>query len=505
VVPTGHRAAGPSYVLCPGARRPVPPGCGRCCRQTERKGSSVVNATGGGLSRVTIVAPQTRIDLALPSDVPLIDLLPTVLRYAGEHLADDRAGREGWVLSRLGGPALDSDRSPEQLEVRDGELIYLRPRGADLPEPVFDDVVDAVATATQDRVGRWQPATSRLFGLAAGVVTLLAGAVMVLFAGPPQLASAVVGLGTAVVGLAAAIVLARAVGDSRTGVVFAVVALVYSGVGGLLILAGDSELTELGAPHVLVAGIAVMVVSAIATVGVADGVAVFVGSSVAALALCLGAVVCLAWRATPASAAAVVVTLVFAAVPLLPMISYRLAGLPIPSVPTAAEDLKTDVETVQGARVLALSDRSDEFLAGFLSALGLTAVCASLALTITGGLAGVVLASVLGLLMLVRARWFIGIRQRLPLLIGGALGLGVVTVDRFLAASQTVRLSVGLGTVLVVAVLTIAYAVVGSARRRSPIWGRLLDIVEMVLVLAVVPLALWATGLYGWIRTISER
>ena len=36
----------------------------------------------GGLSRITIVAPRTRMDLALPSDVPLADLLPTLLRYA---------------------------------------------------------------------------------------------------------------------------------------------------------------------------------------------------------------------------------------------------------------------------------------------------------------------------------------------------------------------------------------------------------------------------------------
>lgn len=464
----------------------------------------MANATGGGLSRVTIVAPQTRIDLALPSDVPLVDLLPTVLGYAGERLADDPTARNGWVLSRLGGPALDPDHSPAQLEVRDGELLYLRPRGADLPEPIFDDVVDAVATATQDRVGRWQAGTSRIFSLATGVVTLMAGAVMVLFAGPPQVPPALVGLGTATAALAVAIVLSRALGDSRTGVVFAGVALLYGGVGGLLIIAGDRTLGELGSPHVLVAGVVVLVISSIATVGVADGVAVFLASSVAAVALCLGAVICLSLGATPASAAAVVSTLAFAAVPALPMFSYRLAGLPIPSIPMGPEELKTDVETVQGTRVLALSERSDAFLAGLLSALAAIGVFASFALTLTGGLAGVLLAAVLGLLMLTRARWFIGIRQRLPLLIGGVVTLGVVIVDRFLAAGQALRLSVGLGTVLVVAVLTIVYAMVGSARRRSPMWGRALDLVEVLFILAVVPLALWASGLYEWVRTIRE-
>ena len=42
-----------------------------------------------GLARVTISAPQRRVDVALPEHVPLAELLPEVLRHAGEGLADD--------------------------------------------------------------------------------------------------------------------------------------------------------------------------------------------------------------------------------------------------------------------------------------------------------------------------------------------------------------------------------------------------------------------------------
>ena len=42
-----------------------------------------------GLARVTISAPQRRVDVALPEQVPLAELLPEVLRHAGEGLADD--------------------------------------------------------------------------------------------------------------------------------------------------------------------------------------------------------------------------------------------------------------------------------------------------------------------------------------------------------------------------------------------------------------------------------
>jgi hypothetical protein len=59
----------------------------------------------GGLSRVTIVAPRSRVDVALPSDVPLADLLPTLLGFAGTATEESR---HGWTLSRLGSGELDS-------------------------------------------------------------------------------------------------------------------------------------------------------------------------------------------------------------------------------------------------------------------------------------------------------------------------------------------------------------------------------------------------------------
>jgi ESX secretion system protein EccD len=200
----------------------------------------------------------------------------------------------------------------------------------------------------------------------------------------------------------------------------------------------------------------------------------------------------------------VVATCAFASVPALPMLSYRLAGLPIPSIPTDPEDLKSDTETVAGSHVLALSERADEFLGGMLGALAVIGGCAALALALTGGRPGMALSAVLGLLMLTRARWFISRRQRLPLLVAGVFALGVDGIVGFAAADQVLRLSVGVGSVLAVAAVIIAYAVTGSTKRRSPMLGRTLDIFETILILAVVPLAVWVSGLYDWIRSIRE-
>lgn len=462
-------------------------------------------ASGGlGVSRVTIVAPNTRVDLALPTDVALADLLPTVLRYAGEDLADDPSARHGWMLSRMSGAPLPVDQSPAQLDVRDGEVLYLRPRGSEFAEPIFDDVVDAVATSTHERAGRWRAATTRRFGLTVGVIILAVGVVMVLFSGPPQLPAALVGLAVGPALLVVAAVLSRLSGDSIAGVVFAVVALAYLGTGGLLLFLGDRPLTDLSASDALVAGGAVLLGSAVGTYTVAGGVGVFMTSTLAAVGLCVGALIGLIFGATPAAAAAVVATLALAALPGVPLASYRLAGLPVPSVPTDPAELKTDTDLVDGRRVLALSERADQLLGGMLGAVAVIGAVATVPLTATGGTAGAALSAALGLFLLLRARSFISRRQRLPLLIAGVFALGVDVTGAFLAANQLLRLTVGVGGTLALSAIVIAYAVAGAGRKRSPMWGRTLDIVETVVILAIVPLAVWSSGLYDWIRTIRE-
>jgi type VII secretion integral membrane protein EccD len=458
----------------------------------------------GGLSRVTIVAPHSRVDLALPANVPLADLLPTLLRYAGADLADDGVTRGGWMLSRLGGVALDSARTAAQLDIRDGELLYFTPRAQAAPEVVFDDVVDAVATGTQQRGGRWRAANARRFALTLGVLALAGGALVVLAAGPPQLPGALIGLGVAAALVITALVLSRAMGNSRAGVVFGLVGLAYGGIGGLLVLAGDRSLAHLTAANVLVAGGALAVYASLAAVAVADATPLFLAAAGLGLAVCLGGLVCLVFSGTPAAGAAIVFTLAFALLPGSPMLAYRLAKLPIPTVPNDPEELRTDATVVDGKRVLAQSERADEFLSAMLGWVSVVGLGAAVVLAIGHSIADLVLCAVLALLLLIRARWFLGLTQRLPLLIAGAAGLGAVAAAGFLHTSALERLTVVLGALIVIAVISIGYALAGGGRQASPVWGRTLDILETTLIVSVVPLAIWVCGLFHWIRALKS-
>lgn len=456
----------------------------------------------GGLSRVTIVAPRTRMDLALPSDVPLADLLPTLLRYAGEDLADQGARHGGWSLTRLGGQPLDGGHTPSQHGIRDGEVLYFNPRNAAAPEVVFDDVVDAVATATNRRPGGWQVATTRKFSMLFASGALLGGAAVALFAGPPQLPGALVALLVAIGTLITATVLSRAAGDSTTGSVLALVSLVYAAVGGLLLLAGDRPLEALSTPHVLMAATALVIFGAVSALAVGDRAPLFFGATAIGAAIGLGAMLCIAFGMSAAAAAAVLATVAFAALPALPMTAYRLARLPIPSIPTGPEDLKTDTETFDSRQVLSLSERADQFLTSLLWTVSLVVLGGEVILALDGRLPAVLLCAVLALLSMLRARPFIGRAQRFPVLAAGSLGLGLAAAATFGPAPVLIRLGAIVGGLLLAAVISIVYGLTVAGKHISPVWGRTLDIVEILLIVSVVPLAAWVCGLYGWISNI---
>ncbi|MEV4823780.1 type VII secretion integral membrane protein EccD [Micromonospora sp. NPDC049274] len=453
----------------------------------------------GGLSRITIVAPRTRMDLALPSDVPMADLLPTLLRYAGEDLADDGVRHGGWALSRLGGAPLDGGRTAAQLGVRDGEVLYFNPRSATAPEIVFDDVVDAVATATTQRPGSWQVAATRSFAVLFAAAAFGAGAVAALFTGPPHLPGALSAALVAVALLVGAAVLSRAAGDTRTGSVLAMVGLVYAGTGGLLLLAGDRKLTELASPHVLLAATAVVVAGAVAVLAVGDRYPLFFAAIGVGAGMGLGALLCLVLGIDAAAGAAVVAAVAFGVVPALPMVAYRLARLPVPSIPTGPDDLKTDSESVDGRQVLERSDRADQFLTGLLWTVSVLVLGAQLVLALDGSLAAVLLCLVLALLSMLRARPLLGRAQRVPVLLTGTVGLGLAAAATFAGGSLPVRLGLILGGLLLAAMVSLIYGLTVAGKRISPVWGRLLDIVEIMLIIALVPLAFWVCGLYGWI------
>jgi type VII secretion integral membrane protein EccD len=103
-----------------------------------------------------VITPHARADVALPLQSTFAELVPQLLRLSN---ARPQPGSEsgGWMLTKLGGAPVTPNQTVSTAGLRDGDVIYLSPRDGQAPPMMFDDVVDAIASATQASPGAWQP------------------------------------------------------------------------------------------------------------------------------------------------------------------------------------------------------------------------------------------------------------------------------------------------------------------------------------------------------------
>ncbi|MET8138833.1 type VII secretion integral membrane protein EccD [Sphaerisporangium sp. NPDC005288] len=464
---------------------------------------AVLRAPGSAvaMTRVTIVTPRKRIDLAIPSDLPLAHVLPNLLGAVGENGDESVLSTTGWVIQRVGGRALPLDASMTALGVRDGEVLYLLPRPSELPEAVFDDVADTIATGIKERSGRWQPRHTRATGLGVAVAFLVSGALALTVSGPPwTLPTVVTGLlAFLLVGAGAA--LSRALGDSAAGAVIGYTALPYAFLAGLLAPAKDVGMLWFGAPNLLAAFAMTALTATVAGWAIAEGLPNFFGVMVASMAGAAGAAIVMVWHPPAPGVAALLVAIVLACTPLIPTLSFRLARLPLPAAPKNAEELRADNQELDGPDVKRRAVEAERFATGLAAGVALVALSAELLLLGTGGWTGRAMLVVLALALMLRARVFHGVGQRVWLAGTGAAGLLTVLVGAALTGPGTALLVVpGL---LGVAAVAAGMGLFLPQRRPTPFWGRAGDILEFALITALFPLALGVLDVYTWIRGLA--
>ena len=169
----------------------------------------------------------------------------------------------------------------------------------------------------------------------------------------------------------------------------------------------------------------------------------------------------------------------------------RLGRLPVPAAALTESGLP-DREAVYAAVA-----RTQEVLTGLLLAVAVTGVGASAVLARSGGVAGRVLVLVASAAFLLRARLFVPVRQRLPLLAAGVLGYAVLARAAVTAAPAAGAIGVTL-LALLVAVAGVRYA----GRPVSPYLGRAADLIDAVCVVSVLPVACAVLGLYTQVRAL---
>lgn len=141
-------------------------------------------------SRVTVVSGTRRVDLALPSSLPMADVVPQVLRYCAPEESPDNPTE--FTLAKLGGPSLALSQSLGEAGVHDGDVIELRAFGVQTRPAFVEDVRDAIEDAVDSTGGAWTTRSTVTFAVTAtsGVLLLvlltpLLEAFVAVFAGDP--------------------------------------------------------------------------------------------------------------------------------------------------------------------------------------------------------------------------------------------------------------------------------------------------------------------------------
>jgi len=452
-----------------------------------------------GLLRVTIAAPQRRLDLALPEQASVAEVLPGVLAKAGEQLADQGAPDGGWVLRRSDGAELLLGRTLGSHRIRDGEILHLVPRELDWPELEYDDVVDAAAVSSSKLGAVWSSKHTRVTGLAGAAVAMAALLAVLVRDGAPWIEPAGWLLLVAALLVAAGVVLARVVGDAGAGALLGGIGLPFAALGGALLFAGPETWPAIGAPQVLGGGTALMLAGVACYAGIVDSATLFAGATSAGLLALIGGWIGTGDALDGPDVAAILGAVTLAFSPLYNQAAIRLGRMPMPILPRTTADLVRDDPQPPRRLVYSAVVRADGLLTGMLLGTSSTlSVCLVLLAFDHSGAATLLTVSItIGCLL--RARIYPVVKHRLLLLVPSAAGLVCLLLGPLSAATAD-PVPTMLPLLVLFAAATVFAGMRYSVRRPSPYLGRYAEIVEIIVTLALIPLVCSVLGLYAVVR-----
>ncbi|MBT0772847.1 type VII secretion integral membrane protein EccD [Kineosporia sp. J2-2] len=459
------------------------------------------------LCRVTIVGPDRQVDLAVPASLPLGGLLPTLVQHVVS--SRDVHGGEGWILQRLGESPMDVGETPEELNWREGERLYLRRADELAPALVFDDLADGTATVVGGSPGRWRPEYDAplfqtiavlLVGLVGrllldarmeGITPFLAPVVAVLLLTASvslshRLAAGPAVTATVAVGLAAAVAAGTVVGGTERGI---------------------ADLVALRSGPLMAAGAALAVCGVVLTVahrGADSRTPLFPALTeiVVGLVLLTAEAVGAAWNPGEVKVAGAVTVIAALTLAYAPRSAVRLAGIRVPQLPRTASELHYDVVPTESAEMTRRVFVADQVLiAAFVSSALVLAGAIPVLISDGDGFA-YALAVVVTLSVFVRAGAVRGVWQRLALVAGGMWAVAALVL--WLPAQVTEPWLVVAALVLLVALLPVSAAATRPpGRRMTPVWGYLNQWLELGAAIAAIPLLAQVLGLFGLVSGLA--
>jgi type VII secretion integral membrane protein EccD len=453
--------------------------------------------------RVTVVAPSGWIELAVPTDIPVADLLPALVQEAGDHAAEEGLEHSGWILQRLGQEPLDEDQTPAALGLLDGDTLYLRPRDRALSVLEFDDIVDGVSTGVRNRPTRWSERATRLLFLGLMTVTLLAGLAVIQFGKAILLERTLAAVLVELLLLAGAAAMSRAFADAPAGTLLGIAAIPYAALSGVLAVQLSSpDAAALGAPHLLAASASAAGAAFIALLGVGASAPLFVGLGSAGIVGAAGGALPVVSHMSGPQAGAFVATAVLMLAPSVPITSFRLARMRLPILPRTPEELQQDLDPIASDALLNRAAVADQFVTALFAGIGLVCAAAITAIVQQKGWEALVTTLVICASLLLRSRVMAGAWARLTAIAPACYGVALLAVGevRENPRSMVVVLAVlvGVGALLLVGAKRM------PGKRLLPYWGRAADLAESALAIALPVLLLQLMHAFGYARSFSD-
>ncbi|WP_150255754.1 type VII secretion integral membrane protein EccD [Nocardiopsis deserti] len=457
------------------------------------------------LCRLLIRAPERSFEIAAPTEVPLSEILPTLVLYAegdnGEDLDESGLEHDGWVLQQLGDEPLEEDETLRSLGLCHGETLYLRPRRDQLPPVHFDDLTDGVATGLGERPDRWRPEATRVLLQALGLVVLFTG-LAVLVSGGPGLLTAVSAACSSILMLLSAWAASRAMGDLAAATGLAAAATLYMAVAGASVPSGDPG-TALTGARVLTGSVTAAGASVLGLAAVAGSVPFFAGLFTAEVLCALGALALMFIPgATVPAVAALTALIALLLGTFAPQLAFRLSGLKLPPLPSNPDQLQEGIDPYPARGVLDRAALADRFQTALYASTGAVLTVCLVVLGSSPGWAPITLCVIVSLVMLLQSRGLASAWQRSFVVAPPWIGLTALVLVLVWTADPLPRTLAMVGLFAASAILAVvSWNLPGT--RPLPHWGRAAEIIQSLLTVAIVPLVLAIFGVFSLLRGIG--
>lgn len=484
---------------------------------------------------VAVVCGEHLISQVYPASVPVEVFIDDIVELLNDELKRrGQAGLElgiGYELQRANGTRLDVTKTLDELGVEDGTTLVLAPAAdGDSFEPQYESLSTGLA-----RIGKklFEPVTAATAAHTAIAILALVTAVVLAMtlrnrsADDSLIPSVVAGaMGLLTAGGAAAI--ARwwpSRGDLLSGFAWPAIPLLAVG-------AGAAAPGGVGAAHVFITALAVVLL----TCGLVAVTKRHVAVAATVITLCaLAGAVALArmWQPVPAQwlgmCTLVALLLLVTLAPTIALWAARIRpphfgsitgrdlfrrsdGLPVDAVAPVEEDAGDEESaepnpdtTPRGEEIAAAARRANSVLTGICAGIAAALPVAVWATLMPGrakSSAAAVLAALFVVIFISRGRSFADRRQGVALVCGAAAAVcaGVGKYVLHQPPSSGTAVLWGALALAVFAAAGLVAALLVPVTRFTPLVRMLVEWLELIAIVAALPLAAWIGGLFTWVR-----